>query len=213
MKYRLPCILFALSLALVDLSKAVTYNFEVSYSGFGNAVLISGSDDPLMTTLQPGDDFTWQIVASDQGFWEVVTGGDFFPLMALAVQQSGTRTGDFNLFLRNDGLEVFIISETGSMASEVHIGTNTIALPTGLVFDEMYLEYTLTRSVEFFANAADPDNPLPVDTTLTSILPIFGAPELNAFGPGIIYAVPEPSTFALIFPGLLALAGIRRRGR
>lgn len=79
----------------------------------------------------------------------------------------------------------------------MHVGTNTIELPTGLTFDEMVLEYALDAMTP-----ADPNDS--ADTILPGPLPIFGPPELNPFYPGIVFErvddVPEP--------GLLTLAGV-----
>jgi MYXO-CTERM domain-containing protein len=199
--------ILALSLFVAGQASANSFDFNVSYSGGGIAALEAGSDDPNGVNLQPGDTFLWNIHAAhpaDQ--WRVVTGGGFFPLMAFAASPMGSRQGDFNLSLRMDGVETFATAETDSVQRLVHVGTNTIELPTGLTFDEMVLEYSLDAMTP-----ADPNDP--ADTNLSGLLPIFGPPELNRFYPGIVFerveGVPEPGLLALA--GVAALAISRRR--
>ena len=45
--------------ALAVPATATSYNFDVLYSGNGNATLASGSDNPLTTSLVPGDNFLY----------------------------------------------------------------------------------------------------------------------------------------------------------
>jgi PEP-CTERM motif len=126
--------------------------------------------------------------------------------MAFAVAESGKRTGDFTLTLLNNRVEVFTQSETGSQQAQVHVGTNQIVLNAGLVFDQMVLDYHLTAAV------TDDQDALPVNTTLQGLLPIFGAPEMNTFSPGIVYApVPEPTAAWLMIAGLAGLGFAARR--
>lgn len=193
---------------------AASYVFDVQYNGNGNASLAIGSDDPMAITLWDGDSFDWTISAQDDRYWEVVTGGDFFPLQALGVAESGTRIGDLTLTLLNDGVPVYTESATDVVNNFVHVGTNTITLATGLVFDQMRLQYTLTTGIEATDYAADPDNLLPIGSSPTGLLPILGAPEMNTVFPGIVYApVPEPATWALWLAGGAWLAGRARRRR
>jgi hypothetical protein len=67
--------------------------FDVLYFGQGVANVAAGSDDPNSTTLVDGDTFQWSITAQNGGYWEVVTGGDFFPLMALATRPKNLTVG------------------------------------------------------------------------------------------------------------------------
>jgi hypothetical protein len=196
-----------------NVAHAADYSFDVLYSGAGMAMLNTGSDDPVGLTLYDGDTFSWTITAQGTDAWTVVTGGGFFPLMAFGLEESGDRVGDFTLTLSNDGSSVFTIAEFDTVNSEVHLGTNTINLDTGLVFDQMHLQYSLTLATELLDTAVDPDNLLPVGSTLSGMLPIFGAPEENSFAPGIIYApVPEPETWVMLLVGLgLVGAAVRRR--
>ncbi len=205
--------IFMASGYLSGVAHAAGYNFDVLYSGAGIATLNAGSDDPEGVTLFDGDTFSWAITAQGSDVWTVDTGGDFFPLMAFALNEPGDRMGDFTLTLSNGGSPVFTASETGAINSEVHLGTNGINLNTGLVFNQMYLQYSLTQATELFDTAVDPDNLQPIGSTLSGLLPIFGAPEQNTFSPGIIYApVPEPGTWVMLLAGLgLVGAAVRRR--
>lgn len=185
--------------------QAADYQFDVLYMGNNMAGLSFGSDDPDGTVLSAGDSFEWNITAQGADFWTVVTGGGFFPLMAFGTQEPGYRIGDYTLTLWRSGGDVFSTSEFGASNSFVHVGTNSIVLDTGLQFDRMQLVYQLTEAHEDPDEAEDFNNPLPIDTTLVGRLPIFGAPEMNLFSPGIIYGpVPEPSAWMLLAAGLLA---------
>ena len=188
---RLAAVLLAGGAIVAQPAWAANYTFDVLYSGFGNATLEAGSDDPVGTTLWDGDSFDWTITAQGLASWTVVTGGGFFPLQAFTTYEAGTRTGDFTLTLSNDGAPVYTTSETGAVNNYVHIGTNTINLTSGLVFDQMQLHYTLTTAIEAEEHAVDPDNLQPIGSTLGGLLPIFGAPEANIYSPGIIYG-PVP---------------------
>jgi hypothetical protein len=185
---------------------AASYTFDVLYTGGNNATLAPGSDDPLATTLVAGDTFAWDIKAQSGGPWLVFSGGDFFALMAFGVLPAGERIGDFTLTLSNGGSPVFADTETGVLNQLVHMGTNTISLPTGLVFDQMHLDYSLTSATDI--TTGDPTGSTPF-----GLLPIFGAPEL-AFPDNIRYgAVPEPHSIALLFFGAGAVGVATRKHR
>jgi hypothetical protein len=134
--------------------------------------------------------------------------------MAFEVQEAGERIGDFTLTLSDQGSTVFTDMETGVENEFVHMGTGATTLPTGLVFDELRLDYTMTSS-----SAVDMDNNptgQPVGSTITGILPIFGPPELSAVSLGIAFgpvSVPEPQSLALLFVGLGAVGVAARRRR
>lgn len=183
---------------------AIDYTFNVRYNGNGNSELYGLSDVPEGTLLEIGDSFNWTIKAAGSNVWNVVVGGDAFPLMAFTVAEDGSREGDFTLTLRSAGGDVLSLSEIGSVQGDVHIGTNTVTLPTGLVFDEMNLVYTFTGLTG-------------TTTTLNSRLPIFGTPEMNtvAFDGTVIYGpVPEPQTWALLLAGIAGVGwSVRRRAQ
>ena len=79
----------------------------------------------------------------------------------------------------------------------------------------MELNFTLTSAIEDPSVALDPNNPLQSNSTINSLLPIFGAPEQNQYNtPGdIVYessaTVPEPSSFVLMGLGVGVLGGVR----
>ena len=202
----------ALGACLIALpALAASYDFNVLYSGNGNAVLGAG-DDPVATSLVDGDTFAWRIAAQAGERWTVMTGGDFFPLMAFGVEEAGERTGNFTLTLRYAGSDVFSLSETAAVNTEVHLGTNTVGLATGLHFDEMRLAYSLTQAIELADAPGDTDRP-PILSSPRGLLPIFGAPEQTALSSSIIYGpVPETGTWAMLLLGLAATAH-RVRGR
>ncbi len=217
--------------AIQTASAQANYNFNVEYSGGGNAALAPGSDDPVGVNILPGDAFLWTIQAINGGYWHVTTGGDFFPLMAFAVNEPGTRIGDYALTLYRNSVSVFSLAEFGAVNNYVHLGSNTVTLPTGLDFDNMELTYLLQSAVDDPRFGGDPQNPLPINSTIQpessdpqfkgrgGMLPIFGPPELNTSFPGIDYqvsvvATPEPATFGLMVTGLGVVgAAVRRRRR
>ncbi|MEE9404154.1 MAG: PEP-CTERM sorting domain-containing protein [Algisphaera sp.] len=199
---------------------AAHFDFDVVYLGNDLTELAPESNEPIGTSLVPSDTFQWTLTSADDRFWLVETAGNFFPLAGLQVNEQGDRIGDFDLVLRNDGLDVFELSETGALNSKVHIGTNTVALPEGLAFDEMSLFYTLVSAVTVPLDDDEGDGggggaffPEDVSTTLRSRVPIFGAPENNQFSPGIVYSVPEPSALMLAGAGCLALMRRRMKSR
>ena len=187
---------------------AATYNFNVLYSGGNTAVLAPGSDDPTAVTLWDGDSFNWDVKAPGASYWDVVTAGGFFPMMAFSVNEAGTRVGDFTLTLLKGGAGVFTASEAGAQNQWVHVGTNTITLGAGLTFDEMQLSYQLTSAVD------QTDPTMSIGSTPNSLMSWPGiGPEHIIYGGGSIALVPEPETYALMLAGLAALALARRQQR
>jgi hypothetical protein len=207
------------------------YDFNVLYSGGGNATLAPGSQDPTGLNILPLDDFLWTITATAGSFWHVDAGGDFFPLMAFGVTEGGDRYGDFTLTLFRAGSSVFSQVESGALNCYAHMGTNTVSLATGLDFDKMMLSYTLTSELGDDSDSCgspindppkgDGSAKVPGDSHIDSgLLPIFGAPEENAHSPGISFqsaavtSAPEPATISLVAFGLtLVGGGVRRRNR
>jgi hypothetical protein len=208
---RLAAILLAAVAAVggATTASAASYLFEVEWDG-STASLLPGSDDPLSTTLVDGDDFTYSLLAAPGFAWSTLAAGDLFPLMGLPVNEAGDRVVDFSLDFLLMGSSVYSISEIGSQQSFVHIGTNTISFPGGLVIDQFLLKATLIQATE-------PGGSNAVDTTFADIVPVFGTPDQSrfdpqdamAFGP-VNSAVPEPSTWALLLLGFFGIGGLMR---
>ncbi|MEO5817625.1 MAG: PEP-CTERM sorting domain-containing protein [Gemmatimonadaceae bacterium] len=210
---------FVLAVTAAQDASAQTYNFNVLYNGGGNSTLAPGSDIPTGTNILPGDSFLWTIAAQGGSYWNVTTGGDFFPLMAFGVNEAGDRYGDYTLTLLRNAVSVFSLSEVGTLNNYVHLGSNTVVLPTGLQFDFMQISYALTSAMDDPQFGGDPNNPMPVNSTISGPLPIFGAPEANAFSPGIDYVsvqvtpTPEPATLGLMLTGAGLIGAFARRRR
>jgi hypothetical protein len=208
MKKKLLPLLVASGLFIVaQTATAAAYSFNVLYSGGDVGVLAAGSDDPLATTIQAGDNFTWDIKAPVGSYWEVITAGGFFPFMAFPVNEAGTRIGDFTFTMLNGGVDVFSTSEIGAQNSYVHLGTNTIDLLAGLKFNELRLAYTLTSAYDY-----DSDPLTPIGSTPNSLLTWPGiGPENITYGGGQIALVPEPESYALMLAGIGLLGAVVRR--
>ena len=177
-------------------AQAVTLNFDVDYFGGGVAALAAGSDNPVGTILNPGDDFFYSLTAVG-GTWEVINGGNLFPLFSLPLTTGGDRTGNYQLELSLNGVVQFSESLNNVLNQFVHIGTNTVALPTGLIFDQIALHYDFLSG-----DSADPRAILPWNNN---------SPE-DQFPNNIAFVmVPEPGALSLLVLGLGVLGSIARR--
>ncbi len=183
-------------------------SYNVNYFGGGIATLASGSDNPVGYSVMPGNSFFWSITAQNSAYWSVFDGGDFFPFMAFGVNEAGIRTGNYQLSLFRNGMDVFSQAINGAENNYIHLGTNTVSLVTGFTFDRMELNYQLLSATDTLgAN---------IGSTITGLLPVFGAPEINQYYPGIAYmsastTVPEPTTTAMLVIGLVGLGITARR--
>ncbi|WP_394763293.1 PEPxxWA-CTERM sorting domain-containing protein [Phenylobacterium sp.] len=179
-------------------ANATAYNFNVLYSGGGVATLAAGSDDPLATTMNAGDSFTYTLTGQNGGHWNTIGASDIFPLFAMNVAECGNRTGDRTLNLNNGATNIFTDSVVGDSQSCVHLGTNTVHLEGGMQFDQWQLIYSIT--------SAD------VTSSPSSLLPWPGqAPE--EYRPGSISytaGVPEPAAWALMIAGFGLVGGTLR---
>ena len=186
--------------AMASSAQAADYLFDVEYDGNGIASLAPGSADPLAVILAAGDTYTYRLSASGTGYWTKLADGGIFPFFSLS-GPFGTSTANFTLNLLNNGSNVFTYSEMGATTAFAHLGTNTVSVGAGLVWDQ----FELTSSI-LSTEATGPAN---------SLLPWPGQaleqyrPQRVSFTPG---AVPEPATWALMVLGVgLAGAAMRRK--
>jgi hypothetical protein len=153
-----------------------------------------------------GDSFNYNMGAAGNDFWKVDVANNFFPLLAFTTGESGTRGGTFYLDLLLDGISQFSLLPSAISNYSVHIGTNTVSLVAGLMFDEIILNYTLNSST--------------VDTTIIDYVIGGSAPNVpGGFASGISYNavvvpptdVPAPASLALIGLGIVALGWNRQK--
>lgn len=209
-------------LCMPSAAYSTTYSFDLVYDGF--ALSLDGGSDPIDgTVINVGDSFTLSISAAPGGFWatafDVVNG---FVLAALATQEAANRTGDISTTLSYEGVDVLSTSETGTVGSYVHIGSQLTSVGAGTLFDRFVVEYTLTAidPVIFIDPdyVSDPNGSLL--TTLSGDGLIFGGfvdPQFDlGYTGAFVYstaAVPLPATALMLFGGLAMLGGLRLRHR
>jgi hypothetical protein len=174
------------------------------YIGHAQAYYETGSPQDG-ASLVPGSAFLFDMTAMPGYQWEVTHGGEFFNFAALYATWTALRTGNVELELLNDGVSVFAHSEAGIKTFYNHVGTNSVNLPTGTVFDEVRMHYLLLSATS---------DGRAVGTTLLGQLPTDGAPD---HFPGIVFVsrVDEPEGLAMIVVGLgiLGFRVTRRRLR
>jgi hypothetical protein len=198
--------LAALSLVAIagtQSAAAAVYNFDVLYLGGGSASLAPGSDNPLTTSLQVGDSFSYTLSAQAGYNWTVTSGGDSLFLATFGLAEVGSRFSDLNVELKDNGSNVLAYSDTNVASCCVHIGSGLLPLSTGLVFDQLLWSNTLLAGSSI--------------STPTSLLQLFGAPEAQ-FRVQISYSnavapVPEPSTWAMMILGFAGIAYMTYRRR
>jgi len=108
---------------------ATAFVFNESYAGGGNYSLVSGSDNPLASTLLPGDSFVWDVKAVQGDDWHVVTGGNFLFLQDFLVSPSATRTANLVFSLLNGGVQVLSVTQIGVTNQFVHMEYSLIHGP------------------------------------------------------------------------------------
>ncbi len=206
-------------LCMSSAAHSTTYSFDFVYDG--SILSVAGGSDPVDgTVINVGDSFTLSISAAPGGFWttafDVVNG---FVLAALATQESANRTGDISTTLSYQGSTVVSETETGTVESYVHIGSQLTTVDAGTLFDRFVVEYTLTAIEPVDSNEVpDPNGSLL--TTISGDGLIFGGfvdPELGlGYTGAFVYssaAVPIPASALLLIGALggLGLAARRRR--
>lgn len=204
MKLRKLIVSSALILAVALSSKhasAVLLDFDVTYDGTDISLDV-GSDTVLGTMIAVGDSFDYNIGTANNDFWKVDVTTSYFPFLAFTTDEVGVRDGTFSLNLLLDGVSQFFLSPSAVSNSTVHIGTNSVSLVAGLMFDEIILGYTLTGSTS--------------DTTISQYVIGGAIPSVpGGFTSGISYNaatdVPAPATFLLFGLGLAGLGYSRHK--
>ena len=193
----------SLAFATASSAQAASFIFSVDYDGT-TATLAAGSDDPLTTTLVAGDTFTYSLNATGGQGWTTIAAGSLFPFFALTIDESGSRSIDYDLNLNRLGASVFSDSAAGITNEFVHLGTNSVNIVSGLEYDQYVLDVTILAG----SDAATAD----------SLLPWSGAAPEDNFPNAITFGqlgapVPEPATWAFMIFGFGAIGGAMRRQR
>lgn len=194
----------ALAMMLPAAASAATV-FHYDYEAKGKSVgLASGSDNPAGDTYRPGDGFRMTISAGAGYGWTVGSSFTSSFDMAFFVRGSGIRTGEFDLTLRLDGVDVYSFSRGPFTQRFVHMGGQGIRYVEGTVFDEIVLDYTLiTSSV---STTIQNSNPAHWGAMFKSKNVSFGSV------PDAPTPVPLPASAALLL-GALGLLAVKRRRR
>ncbi|MFG6432614.1 PEP-CTERM sorting domain-containing protein [Roseateles sp. LYH14W] len=198
-------------------AQATSFSFEVDYLGANKAAAAAGSQAPTGVMLDPGDSFTYALLAQPGMAWTVTATDDYFAVFALSADESARRVGNVTVLLSLAGQQVYSFSATDDESSHVHVGANTTPLTVGLTFDRLEFSYALASAAACTWDDEQTectDTDMISDTTLGGPLPIFGAPDYH-YSDGFTYAaaVPEPGSVALMLAGLLpvGLLGLRSR--
>jgi|GEM_PF-5073233 len=172
-------------------AQAATFNFGINYDGASQTVA-AGSDPIAGTSLTPGDDFTLDLRADGNDFWQV--NDPFGPnsiYAAFFVQTNGERFVDTIATFFLDGVQVAQDVQNNQRQANVHIGGQGFAFPVGLQFDQLVL------AVNFLSTAT-------TETTIQRDDLGFSFLTNNAIEYVSVSDVPLPAGALLFLTGLVA---------
>lgn len=205
----------AVALALsAGLASASSYNFSYTYDG-SSIVQDAGSDTADGTSLVIGDDFTIDVHATAGNAWAVVSDFSDFVPMSYGLTESGDRFVNITTNWLLNGVSQFSQIETSVYQGYVHAGANSWSLSTGLIFDQVILEWELL-SVDP-VNVGDPTPDTIISEVAPDVFSTFADPDAPFFNEptaiefGQIAAVPLPATLPLLAGAIGLMAFARRR--
>jgi hypothetical protein len=183
-------------------SLAALLNYSVTYDGT-NQVLDEGSDPMAGTSLSYGDSYLLDLHAKSDGYWKVKDGNWSFSIYASPqFIDAGARTGNVTSTFFMDGTQVALDNDIGISQSLSHAGGQGISLSSGLLFDQIIVDYTLISSTS--------------NTTIFNTNDIYYSlmTEGSYWDTRVEYipaTIPIPPALYLFGSGLLGLIGLARK--
>ncbi|HEX2814957.1 MAG TPA: PEPxxWA-CTERM sorting domain-containing protein [Phenylobacterium sp.] len=183
-------------------ANASVFNFDVIYTGGGNAVLAPGSDDMLGVGPVQGDTINYSITASG-GQWKTIAPGgpSIFGALGDFLGDFGQVSFDYNYAFNFHGAAQSTGSGSGSQG-DADIGPRQIFYASGMNFDNFSETLLVTSATQVL--------------TFVSLLPSWPGNSPEAGSPDTIVftrsGVPEPAAWALMILGFAGVgASLRRR--
>ena len=198
----------AFSAALLFSQKAEAASFNFNYTFDGTSISQNaGSDTADGTSLSVGDNFLLTVSAAANDFWKVESDySDFVPL-SYVLTESAFRTASITTTWLLDGVIQETLVET-AFQGEVHVGAQSWNLLTGLMFDEVIIDWTFDAIDNLASTVISESSPDIFEPFGDPGAPFFRASEISYNN---MAAVPLPAGLSLMLGALGGLGLIARR--